>query len=126
MEVIEHSPERTVIAMPVEGNTQSLGILHGGASAALAETAASFAAQIHARRVCGDEGGFALGTELSISHIASADSGRVRAIAEAVRLGGSQTVHLVEIRSCEDDRLISTARVTNRILARRSGTAGER
>ena len=119
MEVLEHSPERTVVEMPVEGNTQSLGILHGGASAALAETAASFAAQIHARRVFGAERGFAVGTELSISHISSVDSGRVRAVTEAVRLGGSQTVHLVEIRTLEGG-LVSTARVTNRILARRS------
>ena len=49
MEVLEHSATRTVISMPIDGNRQSAGILHGGASAALAETAASFAAQIHAR-----------------------------------------------------------------------------
>lgn len=49
MEVLEHSASRTVISMPIDGNRQSAGILHGGASAALAETAASFAAQIHAR-----------------------------------------------------------------------------
>lgn len=49
MEVLEHSAARTVISMPIDGNRQSAGILHGGASAALAETAASFAAQIHAR-----------------------------------------------------------------------------
>lgn len=118
MEVLEHAPERTVIAMPVSGNTQSLGILHGGASAALAETAASFAAQIHARRVHGAVRGFAVGTELSISHLSSVDSGRVQAVATAVHLGGSSTVHLVEIRS-EAGALVSTARVTNRILARR-------
>ncbi len=118
MEVLEHSPARTVITMPVEGNTQSAGILHGGASAALAETAASFAAQIHARAVHGRDTGFAVGTELSISHISSARAGVVTATATAVHLGGSSTVHLVELRD-GDGRLISTARVTNRILARR-------
>ncbi len=125
MEVITHSPECTVIEMPVEGNTQSFGILHGGASAALAETAASFAAQIHARHVFGPERGFAVGTEMSISHISSVNSGRVRAVAQAVQLGGSQSVHLVEIRTL-DGALVSTARVTNRILSRRSREAKEK
>lgn len=122
MEVLVHSPERTVISMPVEGNTQSAGILHGGASAALAETAASFAAQIHARRVHGADRGFAVGTELSISHISSARAGTVTAEAEALHLGGSSTVHLVTLRA-EDGRLISSARVTNRILARRTSAS---
>lgn len=114
MEVLEHSPQRTVIDMPVEGNTQSMGILHGGASAALAETAASFAAQIHARDVHG-AGGFAVGTEVSISHISSVASGRVCATATAIHLGGSQTVHEVSIRT-QDGTLVASARVTNRIL----------
>ena len=41
MRIISQSPERTVIEMPISGNTQPQGILHGGASAALAETSAS-------------------------------------------------------------------------------------
>ena len=124
MEVLVHSPTRTLVSMPVKGNTQSAGILHGGASAALAETAASFASQIHARAVHG-ELGFAVGTELSISHISSATSGTVTAEARAVHLGGSSTVHLVELRA-EDGRLISTSRVTNRILKRRVTEGAER
>ena len=95
MDVLEHSPEKTVISMPVEGNTQSAGILHGGASAALAETAASFASQIHARNVHGADRGFAMGTELTISHISSVSTGRVIATATAIHLGGSSTVQLV-------------------------------
>ncbi|MGP2495735.1 PaaI family thioesterase [Schaalia turicensis] len=118
MDVLEHSPEKTVISMPVEGNTQSAGILHGGASAALAETAASFASQIHARNVHGADRGFAMGTELTISHISSVSTGRVIATATAIHLGGSSTVHLVEIKN-EAGKLISSARVTNRIMARR-------
>ena len=48
IEVLELSADRTVGAMPVAGNTQPYGLLHGGASAVLAETLASYAAQVHA------------------------------------------------------------------------------
>ena len=117
MEVIEHSAVRTVISMPIDGNRQSAGILHGGASAALAETAASFAAQIHARETNPGKQAYAVGTELNASHIAAGREGTITATATAVHLGRSSTVHTVEIRD-EADRLISIARVANRILVR--------
>ena len=113
MEVLEHSASRTVISMPIDGNRQSAGILHGGASAALAETAASFAAQIHARETHPGKQAYAVGTELNASHIAAGREGTIT----AVHLGRSSTVHTVEIRD-EADRLISVARVANRILVR--------
>lgn len=119
MEVVEHSAVRTVISMPIDGNRQSAGILHGGASAALAETAASFAAQIHARETNPDKQAYAVGTELNASHISAGREGIITATATAVHLGRSSTVHTVEIRD-EADRLISVARVTNRILVRSS------
>lgn len=124
MELVLRSPSRTVISMPVEGNTQPAGLLHGGASAALAETAASLAAQIHARAVHGRDRGVAVGTELSISHIRPVRSGTVTAEAVAAHLGSSSTVHLVEIRA-EDGRLVSSARVTNRILSRAQSARSE-
>ncbi|MDC4233256.1 PaaI family thioesterase [Actinomyces sp. B33] len=120
MEVIAHSASLTEITMPVDGNRQSAGILHGGATGALVETAASFAAQLHARDVHGADDGFAVGTELSVSHLESVDSGSVTARARAVRLGRGQTVHLVEVVD-DNGRLIATGRVTNRVLRRRRG-----
>ena len=117
MEVLEHTAARTVISMPIDGNRQSAGILHGGASAALAETAASFAAQIHARETNPGKQAYAVGTELNASHIAAGRSGIVTATATAVHLGRSSTVHTVEIRD-EANHLVSVARVTNRILMR--------
>lgn len=48
VEVLEQSPEKVVATMPVEGNTQSFGLLHGGAMACLAEAVGSWAAVIHA------------------------------------------------------------------------------
>ena len=119
MEVLEHSAMRTVISMPIDGNRQSAGILHGGASAALAETAASFAAQIHARETNPGKQAYAVGTELNASHISAGREGIITATATAVHLGRSSTVHTVEIRD-EADRLISIARVANRILVRSS------
>lgn len=118
MEVLEHGASRTVITMPVDGNRQSAGILHGGATAALIETAASFSAQIHARAVHGADGAFAVGTEISVSHLRSATEGSVTAVSSAIHLGGTQTVHIVDVTN-DAGQIISTGRVTNRILTSR-------
>ncbi len=114
--LVEHTAERTVLTAPIEGNRQTAGILHGGASAALAETAASFAAGLHALAVTGDPAARVVGTELSISHLHAGTRGTVTATARAVHLGRTSTVHLVDITD-EDGRLLSTARVTNRVLS---------
>jgi len=56
IEILEASAQRLVATMPVEGNTQPAGLLHGGASVVLAESLGSIGAQIHAganRRVVG-------------------------------------------------------------------------
>ena len=107
----ELTAKRSVLTMPVEGNTQPFGLLHGGASAALAESAASLAAYEHGKTI----GCTAVGTEVSISHLRGIRSGVVRATATAEHLGRSSTVHLVRIRD-EDDNLIATALVTNCLL----------
>ena len=72
IEILELSATRTTGTMPVEGNTQPYGLLHGGASAALAETLASYAAQVHA-----GAGRAAVGIELNATHHRSARSGVV-------------------------------------------------
>lgn len=114
MEVLEHSAERTVVTMPVKGNTQRVGILHGGASAALAETAGSLAA---AASIV-DDGHIAVGVELSISHLRAVSEGLITATATAEHLGRTSTVHLVRITD-QGGRLIATARISNRIIAQR-------
>src|SRR5258705_12321702 len=80
------SPERVVGTMPVEGNTQPYGLLHGGASCVLAETLGSVAATLHAQEAFG---GFALGLEISATHHRSAKSGQVTGVATALHRGGS-------------------------------------
>lgn len=106
--------------MPVDGNTQPYGLLHGGATAALAETVGSIAAQAHA-----GPGRAAVGLELSITHHRSARAGIVRATATAVHLGRSSATYLVEVTD-EADRRISSARLTCLLLDGASGstTAG--
>lgn len=117
MQVVEWSAERTELLMPVAGNTQPAGLLHGGASAALAETAGSMAAQAHAQALCEADGVSrqAVGTDLSIRHVRSVATGLVRAVASAVHLGRSRCVHQVEIFS-DDGKLVSTAQIGNQLV----------
>ena len=82
IEIIEASPERLVGTMPVEGNTQPFGLLHGGANVVLAESLGSVGTHLHAgptRRI--------VGIEISASHHKSATSGIVTGVATAVTLG---------------------------------------
>lgn len=116
MRIISQSPEHTVIEMPIPGNTQPQGLLHGGASAALAETVASHSAILHAQRLIGDNA-VAVGVELNISHLKAGRGSLIRATAEALHLGRSSTVHTVRITD-EDRQLIAVARVSNRILSK--------
>ena len=80
VEVIEQSPERVVATMPVSGNTQSFGLLHGGAMACLAEAVGSWAAVIHASTL----GKVAVGVDLNATHHASGREGLVTATATAI------------------------------------------
>lgn len=104
------SAERTVATMPVAGNTQPAGLLHGGASAALAETVASYAAIAHA----GTERGV-VGLDLNATHHRSVREGVVTAAAVAIHLG--RTVASYEIEITDDaGRRVCTARLTCMIL----------
>ncbi len=110
MEFIETDEPTMEVRMPVgRFNCQTLGVLHGGATIALAETAAGVASNI----LC-EEGDQCFGLQISASHLSSAKIGdTVRAIASRVHIGRSTHVWDVNITSMEDDRLISTVRVTN-------------
>ncbi|NQW64977.1 MAG: hotdog fold thioesterase [Actinobacteria bacterium] len=113
IEVIEASPERMVGTMPVEGNTQPMGLLHGGASVVLAESLGSIAAQLHAgpdRRI--------VGIEVNATHHKSATSGIVTGVATAITLGKTLCCHEIVITNDQGERTC-TARITNLILAKR-------
>jgi 1,4-dihydroxy-2-naphthoyl-CoA hydrolase len=105
--IVEATPERVVATMPVEGNTQPFGLLHGGASCVLAETLGSVGATLHGAR----SGKFAVGIDINATHHRGADSGSVTATATALQLGGSLASYEIVIRD-EADRRICTARLT--------------
>lgn len=109
IEFVELTPERSVGRMPVAGNTQPYGILHGGAHLVLAESLASAASHVHA-----GPGRIAVGIEISASHSRSATSGWVTGTCTAISLGRTLAVHEV-VLSDDDGNRLSTARVTNLI-----------
>jgi uncharacterized protein (TIGR00369 family) len=111
--VLEASPERVVATMPVETNTQSFGLLHGGAMASLAEAVGSWAAVIHA-----GPGRTVVGVDLSATHHRSSREGVVTATAEPLHRGSTVATYEVTIRD-EQDRRLCTARMTSLILAPR-------
>lgn len=106
--LLEASAERAVGTMPVDGNTQPFGLLHGGASCVLAETLGSTAASLHAQETFG---GFALGVEISATHHRGARSGLVTGVATALHLGGSIASYEIVI-SDESGQRVCTARLT--------------
>lgn len=111
IEILEADPQLTVATMPVTGNTQPAGILHGGASAVLAETLGSFAANLSVA----DSHRVAVGLDLNITHVRPARTGLVTGTCRAVHLGRSICVHSIEITD-EAGKLIATARITNKII----------
>lgn len=106
---LEMSPERTVATMPVEGNTQVAGILHGGAHVVLAETLGSFAAGMHA-----GAGRQALGIEVGATHHRAIAAGTVTGTCTAIHLGRTLATHEI-VMTDEQGRRLSTARITNLI-----------
>lgn len=114
IEVLEQSAHRVVATMPVEGNTQSFGLLHGGAMACLAEAVGSWAAVIHASSF----GKVAVGVDINATHHASGRTGRVIATASAIHLGQRICSHEITIEDEQGTRLC-TARITNALVTPR-------
>lgn len=110
LELSEVTAERVVGSIPVAGNTQPFGLLHGGASAALLEALGSMGAVCH-----GHPEKMAVGVDLNITHIRAARRGRVTGTATAVHLGDRVAVYQVEVRD-DDARLISTGRITCQLV----------
>jgi len=104
--LVETTPERVVATMPVEGNTQPYGLLHGGASVVLAETVGSIAAALH-----GGPDRIAVGIEVGATHHRSAREGTVTAVATPVHRGGTLATYDIVITDMADRR-VCTARLT--------------
>jgi 1,4-dihydroxy-2-naphthoyl-CoA hydrolase len=106
--ITEAAPERVVGSMPVDGNTQPYGVLHGGASCVLAETLASIGAALHAHRLFG---GQALGVDINATHHKAVRSGTVTGVATPLRLGRSVASYQIVITD-EAGARVCTARLT--------------
>ena len=97
----------SVARMPVEGNTQVVGILHGGAHVVLGESLGSLSAAIH-----GGHEHIAVGIEINATHSKSVDSGWVTGTCRAISLGRTLCTHEIAITNEAGERL-STVRMTN-------------
>ncbi len=104
--VTEAAPDRVVGTMPVEGNTQPYGLLHGGASAVLAETLGSVGSMLH-----GGPHKLAVGVDLNCTHHRGVRSGLVTGVATPVHRGRSTATYEIVI-SDEQDKRVCTARLT--------------
>lgn len=104
--LVTASPELVVATMPVEGNTQPYGLLHGGANVVLAETIGSLAGNLHA----GQEH-IAVGVDISATHMKSATAGIVTGKCTALRLGATVAVFHIEIFD-ENNNLTCVSRLT--------------
>lgn len=110
MELLELAPDRAVGRIPVKGNTQPAGLLHGGASVVLAETLGSLAAQAHA-----GPDKKTVGIEVSATHHRAARDGYVTGTATAIHLGRTTASYEIVITDDAGKR-VCTARLTCMIL----------
>jgi len=105
---LEAGPDRVVLEMDVGPHVhQPMGLLHGGASAVIAESAASIGAWAN----CDTSTEYTVGVDLNITHLRAKQTGTVRAIATPIRKGRSVHVWGIDIVG-EDGKGIAVARCT--------------
>lgn len=109
IELTEASPERVVGTMPVAGNTQPYGLLHGGASCVLAETLGSIGASLHGLTAGGRR--LAVGVELNATHHKAVRSGVVTGVATPIHRGHTVATYEIVITN-EAGARVCTARLT--------------
>jgi 1,4-dihydroxy-2-naphthoyl-CoA hydrolase len=107
IEFLELSASRSVARMPVEGNTQVVGLLHGGAHVVLGESLGSISAAIHA-----GAGRYVVGIEINATHSRSITQGWVTGTCTALVLGRTLSTHEI-VMTDDQGRRLSTVRMTN-------------
>lgn len=110
--------ERLVATMPVAGNEQNAGILHGGAHLVLGETLGSIAAVLHTQERFGERRPV-VGIEIGASHQRAVGKGIVTGTCTPIHRGRTLTTHEIVVAD-EEGRRLSTIRITNMILDRPS------
>lgn len=106
IEFVEASPQRVVATMPVAGNTQPYGLLHGGASVVLAETLGSIGAVLHA-----GPGRVAVGVDINATHHRAVREGLVTGTAVPLHAGRSSASFEIVVTD-EQGRRVCTSRLT--------------
>lgn len=107
METVTLTPERVIIRMPVGPKVhQPFGILHGGATVALCETAASVGSAFHV-----DDGEMPVGLEINTNHLRPKSSGYIEATATPVHVGRRTLVWDIRVHD-EAGRLVAISRCT--------------
>jgi 1,4-dihydroxy-2-naphthoyl-CoA hydrolase len=115
VKILEASAERVVATMPVEGNTQPYGLLHGGASVVLAESLGSLGSAIHAH-----PDRISVGVDINATHHRAATRGLVTAVATPLHLGRSMASYEVVVTD-DQDRRVCTCRITCALLPKDRG-----
>jgi 1,4-dihydroxy-2-naphthoyl-CoA hydrolase len=115
VKILEASADRVIATMPVEGNTQPYGLLHGGASVVLAESLGSLGSAIHAH-----PDRISVGFDINATHHRAATSGIVTGVATPLHLGRNIATYEVVITD-ERERRVCTCRITCALLARDRG-----
>ncbi|WP_412740932.1 hotdog fold thioesterase [Krasilnikovia sp. MM14-A1259] len=108
IEILEATPERIVGRMPVDGNTQPYGLLHGGASCVLAETLGSVGAALHGATV---DRPYAVGVDINATHHKAVRAGVVTGVATPVHRGRTAVTYEIVITDSDGAR-VCTARLT--------------
>ena len=111
IEITEAAPQRVVGTMPVEGNRQPFGLLHGGASCVLAESLGSIGATLHAQPEQ-----VAVGVDINATHHRAVSDGIVTGVATPIHLGRSVACYEIVI-SDEQGSRVCTARLTCQLIA---------
>lgn len=112
IEITELGPDRVVGTMPVEGNTQPFGLLHGGASCVLAESLGSIGASLYAMP---DRVG--VGIDINATHHRAARDGVVTGVARPLHRGRTVATYEVVVSDAQDRR-VCTARITCQLVPR--------
>lgn len=109
--VTEATPDRVVATMPVKGNVQPYGLLHGGASCVLAESLGSIGSALHAAAY----GKVAVGVDINATHHRAVRDGVVTGVATPIYLGRTTTSYEIVITD-ERDKRVCTARITCQLI----------
>jgi uncharacterized protein (TIGR00369 family) len=106
IEFLETGPERMVARIPVDGNTQPYGVLHGGATAALCETIASVGTALAV-----EPGKLVMGIELNVNHIRAVREGHITATGVPLHVGKTTAVWDMKVHD-DEGKLVAVSRLT--------------